>query len=123
MTPDERALYAALDFAFVPPELRTGDRALAPAAHAELRALLEPSDIRGAVHCHTVYSDGKDEIEVMARAAAALGMRYITITDHSPSAHYAGGVPLGVMTGVAGQAAVATRAQRPGDRHPFGYDH
>jgi len=93
-TPDERALYGALDCAYVPPELRDAERALAPAENGEPRALLEPSDIRGAVHCHTVYSDGKHTIEAMAHAAAALGMQYITITDHSPSAHYAGGVTL-----------------------------
>ena len=46
------------------------------------------------IHCHTLYSDGKNSIEEMARAAEALGMDYITITDHSPSAHYAGGVEL-----------------------------
>ena len=52
------------------------------------------ADVRGMVHCHTTYSDGKDSIEDMARAAEALGMQYITITDHSQSAHYARGVTL-----------------------------
>src|SRR5260370_7829231 len=51
-------------------------------------------DIRGMVHCHTTYSDGKHSIEEMARAAEAMGMKYITITDHSPTAFYAGGVTL-----------------------------
>jgi DNA polymerase (family 10) len=46
------------------------------------------------VHCHTTYSDGKHSIEEMARAAEAMGMKYITITDHSPTAFYAGGVTL-----------------------------
>jgi DNA polymerase (family 10) len=46
------------------------------------------------VHCHTVYSDGADTVEVMARAAQAMGMRYLTITDHSPTASYAGGLSL-----------------------------
>src|SRR5205085_5916673 len=49
-------------------------------------------DVLGLVHCHTVYSDGKNTIEEMARAAEAMGMRYITITDHSASAGYAGGL-------------------------------
>jgi len=52
------------------------------------------NDVRGMVHCHTNYSDGKHSVLEMARAAAALGMDYITITDHSPSAHYARGVTL-----------------------------
>jgi len=46
------------------------------------------------IHCHTTYSDGRDGIEAMARAAQALGMRYLTITDHSPTAYYARGVGL-----------------------------
>jgi DNA polymerase (family 10) len=48
--------------------------------------------VRGLVHCHTVYSDGRHSIEAMARAADALGMEYLTITDHSPAAHYANGL-------------------------------
>jgi len=54
--------------------------------------LIQLADLRGAVHCHTVYSDGKNTVEQMARAAQALGLEYITITDHSPTAHYAGGL-------------------------------
>ena len=43
-------------------------------------------------HCHTVYSDGRNSIEEMALAAEAMGMDYLTITDHSQSAYYARGV-------------------------------
>jgi len=46
------------------------------------------------VHCHTTYSDGKHTLEAMVRGAEAMGMKYITITDHSPTAFYAGGVKL-----------------------------
>src|SRR4029077_17840920 len=49
-------------------------------------------DVQGMVHCHTTYSDGKHSVEAMARAAEALGMRYLTITDHSASATYARGL-------------------------------
>jgi DNA polymerase (family 10) len=51
-------------------------------------------DLRGIVHCHTLYSDGAHSIEQMARAAEAMGVQYLTITDHSPTASYAGGLPL-----------------------------
>jgi DNA polymerase (family 10) len=54
--------------------------------------LITLEDIRGMTHCHTLYSDGRNSIEAMARAAEAMGMAYLTITDHSPSAYYAGGV-------------------------------
>ena len=64
------------------------------AARCRDGGLVQESDIQGMVHCHTVYSDGADTVEVMARAAQAMGMRYITITDHSPTASYAGGLTL-----------------------------
>jgi DNA polymerase (family 10) len=54
--------------------------------------LIRLEDVRGLVHCHTVYSDGAHTVEEMARAADALGMAYLTITDHSRSATYAGGL-------------------------------
>lgn len=90
----EPELYAALGLPFVAPELRSGSDELERAARGELNDLLELGDVKGMVHCHTTYSDGKDSVEAMARAAHELGMQYITITDHSPSAHYAGGVTL-----------------------------
>jgi DNA polymerase (family 10) len=54
--------------------------------------LVRRDDIRGFVHCHTVYSDGRHTIEEMARAAEARGMSYLTITDHSATAAYAHGL-------------------------------
>jgi DNA polymerase (family X) len=90
----ESALYEALGLACVPPELRYGDRALAQARRGPFTGLVTADQLRGFVHCHTTYSDGKDSVLQMARAAHDLGMDYITITDHSPSAHYARGVSL-----------------------------
>ena len=92
----EADLYRHLGLPYLPPEA-TGGRGrprdwrppgAAPAVWSE------ESDIQGIVHCHTVYSDGADTVEEMARAAQAMGMRYITITDHSPTASYAGGLTL-----------------------------
>ncbi len=89
----ERELYAALGLGYVPPELREGRGELAAAEDGNTHeGLLELGDLRGLIHCHTVYSDGKNTIEEMARAADSLGMAYLTITDHSPSAFYAGGL-------------------------------
>ena len=90
----EKELYSALDLPFVPPELR-GDRAeLSVAAQADFHDLITERDVLGMVHCHTSYSDGRNTIAEMAAAAHALGMQYLTITDHSPSAYYANGVSL-----------------------------
>lgn len=90
----EHDLYAALDLPYVPPELRRGQDELSRAESGELNQLVCDADIRGMVHCHTAYSDGRHTIAEMADAAHALGMKYLTITDHSPSAHYANGVSL-----------------------------
>ncbi|MFZ5893907.1 MAG: helix-hairpin-helix domain-containing protein [Myxococcota bacterium] len=91
---NEPELYDALGLAFVPPELRNGSGEVELATRSNFDDLLELGDITGMVHCHTTYSDGKNSIEEMARAAHELGMQFITITDHSPSAHYASGVTL-----------------------------
>jgi DNA polymerase (family 10) len=90
---DEPAVYAALGLQYVPPELREDEgeieAARAGAIPADLVAL---DDVRGMVHCHTTWSDGRASLEEMARAAEALGMEYLTVTDHSRAAGYAGGL-------------------------------
>jgi DNA polymerase (family 10) len=90
--PTEVGVYQALGLPFIPAELRAAG--LDAAAHDDFSDLIREHDIQGAVHCHTTHSDGKHSIEEMARAAHALGLSYITITDHSPSAFYAHGVTL-----------------------------
>lgn len=89
----EPAVYAALGLPFIPPELRDEPAVIDEAdAGDDLADLVTEADVRGLVHCHTVFSDGRHTIEQMARAAEARGAEYLTITDHSPSASYAGGV-------------------------------
>lgn len=87
----EAELYEAVGLPFVPAELRSAALDLDEVARDGVGELLEPSRILGLVHCHTTFSDGKHSVLEMAQAAHALGMKYITITDHSPSAHYARG--------------------------------
>ena len=91
-TPDESALYRALGLDWIPPELREGRNELDAAAAGALPALLELSDLRGFLHCHTRYSDGSNTVEEMALGARAHGYQYIGITDHSAAAAYAGGL-------------------------------
>jgi DNA polymerase (family 10) len=89
----EAEIYRALGLPFIAPELREGEGEVEAAMSGALPdSLVTEADIRGLVHCHTVYSDGQHTVEQMARAADALGMDYLTITDHSPSAAYAGGL-------------------------------
>ena len=90
-TPDEEALYRALGLAWVPPELREGVGEIA-AAQGTLPRLVESSDIRGLLHCHTNYSDGSNSVAEIATACRDAGYEYVGITDHSEAAAYAGGL-------------------------------
>jgi DNA polymerase (family 10) len=88
----ENEIYRRLGLQYIPPEMREDEGEIEIAGDGMLPQPIELADIRGMTHCHTVYSDGRNSIEQMALAAEAMGMTYLTITDHSPSAHYAGGV-------------------------------
>jgi DNA polymerase (family X) len=74
---DERDVYRALGLPFVPPELR--ELPLRPVPDA----LLDGSAIRGDLHCHTTWSDGRATVREMAEAARALGYAYLAICDHT----------------------------------------
>ena len=76
---DERAVYAARGLPWCPPELREMPSDARPAA------LLETAEIRGDLHCHTTWSDGRASVEAMGRAAQARGYDYIAICDHTPA--------------------------------------
>lgn len=89
---DENAVYAAARLPVIPPELREGTTEIDAAARGTLPTLLVSSDIRGVLHCHSTYSDGKATIAEMAKAARDRGWDYIGITDHSQAAFYAGGL-------------------------------
>src|SRR5204863_963271 len=86
-------IYARLGLPELAPELREDAGELEAAfAGDDFHDLVTVGDIAGMVHCHTTHSDGRASIEEMARAAEAMGMSYLTITDHSPLASYAGGL-------------------------------
>jgi len=89
---DEAGLYRAAGLTWIPPELREGRGEIEAAARDALPTLVEADDLRGVLHCHTTYSDGKSSVADMAAAARALGWRYIGISDHSQAAFYASGV-------------------------------
>jgi DNA polymerase (family 10) len=82
----EEDLYRALDLPWIPPELREGEDEIEAAAEGRLPLLVERADIRGDLHVHTLWSDGRDSVEAVAWAARALGYDYVAITDHSPAA-------------------------------------
>lgn len=94
----ETRVYAALELAWVPPELREdrGELALAERSFQNrtggLPALLELSDIRAELHAHTTASDGAWSIEELVRAAVARGYHTVAVTDHSKSQPIANGL-------------------------------
>lgn len=77
--PDEPALYRRLGIPWCSPELRERPFRAAPPA------LVELSSIRGDLHSHTTWSDGRASVEEMGRAAAARGYEYLAICDHTPA--------------------------------------
>ncbi len=91
-TPSEAALYCALGLSEIPPELREGTGEIEAASAGVLPTLLERSQLRGLLHCHTNYSDGSNTVEELALACREAGYDYVGLTDHSQAAAYAGGL-------------------------------
>jgi DNA polymerase (family 10) len=76
---DEEAVYQALDLPWCPPELREEP------FRGEPPPLLRRDEIRGDLHCHTTWSDGRASVEEMGRAARERGYDYLAICDHTPA--------------------------------------
>jgi DNA polymerase (family 10) len=79
---DEREVYAQLGYQFIPPELRENAGELEAAREGRLPTLVELGDIKGDLHSHTTWSDGRDPLEQMVFAARERGYKYIAVTDH-----------------------------------------
>jgi DNA polymerase (family 10) len=79
----EADFYARLGLPEIPPELREGADEISVADRGDLPSLVSALDIRGDLHMHSTWSDGRDSIEQMAFASQQLGYEYIAITDHS----------------------------------------
>jgi len=88
----EADIYAALGLPFVPPEVREDDGEVEAAIAGELPAFVELSDLKGDLHLHSLWSDGRDEIRALAEEAARAGLEYIAVTDHSRSLAFARGL-------------------------------
>ena len=90
----EKELYEVLGLPLFPPEIREDRGEFDAAASKSLPNLISFQDIRGDIHCHSNWSDGKSTIEEMARAAKKMGYEYIAITDHSPASRIANGLDI-----------------------------
>ena len=80
----EEEIYAALGLPLIPAEIREGMDEIGAARAGRLPVLVSRRDIRGDLHMHTDWSDGRDSVATMAETAHGLGYDYIAITDHSP---------------------------------------
>ena len=90
----EASMYEVLDLPLVPPELREGAGEIEAAAAGALPDLVVEGDLRGDLHTHTEWSDGRRSIVEMARAAADRGDDYYAVTDHATGPGMVGGVGL-----------------------------
>jgi len=88
----EAEIYKAANFAFIAPEMREGTFEIEAAKNGTLPNLVEMKDLKGILHNHSTYSDGKHSLEQMAVHCKNLGYEYLGICDHSKSAFYANGL-------------------------------
>ena len=89
---DEAAIFAELDLPFVPPELREDHGEFAAGEKNDLPRLIEWTDLRGALHNHSTWSDGHNTLEEIAAYMEELGLEYWAVTDHSKASFQANGL-------------------------------
>lgn len=89
---EETELYSLAGLPYIRPVLREKGNIIERALSAGLPRLIEPEDLKGIVHTHTTWSDGKHTVREMALQAKELGFEYIVITDHSKSSVVANGL-------------------------------
>ena len=88
----EVEIYEKLGLAYIPSELRQDSTSVAAAKGGTLPTLVEFADLRGDLHAHTDWSDGRYTLQDMVAAAKAEGLEYFAITDHSVSSTVANGL-------------------------------
>jgi len=88
----EKEIFTLMKMVYIPPELREDRGELDAALKGNLPKLIEKKDIKGDLHVHSTYSDGKNTIEEVARGAKSLGYKFVGISDHSQSLIVANGL-------------------------------
>jgi len=89
---NEEDVFASVGLPYIPPELREDRGEIEAAKENRIPQLVEVSDLKGDLHVHTKWSDGKNRVEDMADLAIGLGYEYIAVADHSPAVGIAGGL-------------------------------
>lgn len=88
----EEEIYATLGLAYVPPEMREDHGEFAVAETGQLPKLIEWTDLKGALHNHSTWSDGHNTLEEIADHMEELGLQYWAVTDHSRASFQAKGL-------------------------------
>ncbi len=88
----EKAVYRQVKLPYIEPELREHHGEIDAARKGRLPELIRQADLRGDLHCHTSSTDGRDTLKTMAKAARALGYRYLAISDHTRHLKVANGL-------------------------------
>jgi DNA polymerase (family 10) len=88
----EAEVYATVGLGWIPPELREDRGEIEAAAAGRLPDLIRLEDLRGDLHMHSTWSDGRNSIEEMVAACAARGYEYMVVSDHSKSLAMTGGL-------------------------------
>ena len=91
----EEDIFAALDLAYVPPELREDRGEFDAAENGDIPRLIEWTDLKGSLHNHSNWSDGHESLEEIAAHMSNLGCAYWAITDHSKASFQANGLDEG----------------------------
>ncbi|HEY2935703.1 MAG TPA: helix-hairpin-helix domain-containing protein [Gaiellaceae bacterium] len=107
--PDEEGVFRALGIDFVPPELRESAAVSVPGQ----TPLLELSQIRGDLHAHTTWSDGRASVPAMGEAARVLGHEYLAICDHSPNVRVVPGLDADMLRRQGEEIAAANELLAP----------
>jgi DNA polymerase (family X) len=103
----EEGVFAALGLPFVPPELREGTQMPDPVQ------LVSVADVRGDLHCHTTWSDGKASVLEMGKAARDRGYEYLAICDHTPNVSVVPGLDADALRRQADDIAAANEELTP----------
>jgi len=90
----ETDLYVELGMQYIPPELRENREEIKLSLSGELGEFIDVKDIKGDLHTHSTWSDGRSSVREMAFRARDIGYEYIAITDHSPSSRIANGLDI-----------------------------
>ena len=89
---DEEGIFRALDLAYIPPELREDCGEFEVATRGRMPRLLEWTDMKGSLHNHSNWSDGRQPLEAIIDDCMEHGFEYWAVTDHSTSSFQANGL-------------------------------